>query len=29
MFSSELQALKWGTDLFSHMQEEAVQVKEI
>lgn len=29
LFSSELQALKWGTDLFSHMQEEAVQVKEI
>lgn len=29
LFSSEPQALKWGTDLFSHLQKEAVQVKEI
>lgn len=29
LFSSEQQALKWGTDLFSHLQKEAVQVKEI
>lgn len=29
LLSSELQALKWGNDLFSHLQKEAVQVKEI
>ncbi len=29
LFSSESQALKWGTDLFSHLEKEAVQVKEI
>lgn len=26
LFSSEPQALKWGTDLFSHLQKEAIQV---
>jgi predicted transcriptional regulator len=29
LFSSEPQALKWGTDLFLHMQKEAIKVKEI
>ena len=29
LVSSEPEALKWGTDLFSHMLKEAVQVKEI
>lgn len=29
LFCSEPKALKWGNDLFSHMQKEAVQVKEI
>lgn len=29
LFSSEPQALKWGVDLFSHLQKEAIQVKEI
>ena len=29
LFSSEPQSLKWGTDLFLHLQKEAVQVREI
>lgn len=29
LLSSEPEALKWGTDLFSHMLKEAVQVKEV
>ncbi|WP_240664394.1 winged helix-turn-helix domain-containing protein [Methanosarcina sp. MSH10X1] len=29
LFSSRPEALKWGTDLFLHLQKEAVQVKEI
>jgi predicted transcriptional regulator len=29
LFSSEPKALKWGTDLFLHLQKEAVQVKKI
>lgn len=28
LFSYEPQALKWGTDLFSHLQKEAVQIKK-
>ena len=29
LFSFDPEALKWGTDLFSHLQKEAVQVKDI
>ncbi|AKB74600.1 Transcriptional regulator, ArsR family [Methanosarcina lacustris Z-7289] len=29
LLSSEPEALKWGTDLFSHMLKEAIQVKEV
>jgi len=29
LLCSEPEALKWGTDLFSHMLKEAIQVKEI
>jgi len=29
LLSTEPEALKWGTDLFSHMLKEAIQVKEI
>lgn len=29
LLSSEPEALKWGTDLFSHMLKEATQVKEV
>jgi predicted transcriptional regulator len=29
LLSSEPEALKWGTDLFSHMLKDAVQVKEV
>jgi predicted transcriptional regulator len=29
LLSSEPEAIKWGTDLFSHMLKEAIQVKEI
>ncbi len=29
LFCSDPEALKWGTDLFSHLQKEAVKVKDI
>jgi predicted transcriptional regulator len=29
LFSSEPEALKWGTDLFLHMQKEAIQIREV
>jgi predicted transcriptional regulator len=29
LLSSEPEALKWGTDLFSHMLKEAIQVKKV